>query len=34
MVIEIDEPPLEGVRDAIRELPWVRWSFRLPKVSA
>ena len=34
MVIEIDEQPSEGVRDAIRALPWVRWSFRLPKVSA
>jgi L-serine dehydratase len=34
MVIEIDEPPLEAVRDEIRALPWVRWSFRLPKVSA
>lgn len=34
MVIEIDEPPPEAVRDEIRALPWVRWSFRLPKVSA
>jgi len=34
MVIEIDEPPTEAVRDEIRALPWVRWSFRLPKVSA
>ena len=34
MVIEIDEPPSEAVRDEIRALPWVRWSFRLPKVSA
>jgi L-serine dehydratase len=34
MVIEIDEPPGEPVRDKIRALPWVRWSFRLPKVSA
>ena len=34
MVIEIDEQPSEAVRDAIRALPWVRWSFRLPKVSA
>ena len=34
MVIEIDEPPAEAVRDQIRALPWVRWSFRLPKVSA
>jgi len=34
MVIEIDEPPTEMVRDQIRALEWVRWSFRLPKVSA
>ncbi len=34
MVIEMDEPPTEAVRDEIRGLPWVRWSFRLPKVSA
>ena len=34
MVIEIDETPSEAVRDEIRALPWVRWSFRLPKVSA
>jgi L-serine dehydratase len=34
MVIEIDEPPGEGVRDAIRALPWVRWAFRLDKVGA
>lgn len=34
MVIEIDEAPSEAVRDEIRALPWVRWSFRLPKVSA
>ena len=32
MVIEIDERPDESVRDAIRELPWVRWAFRLDKV--
>ena len=32
MVIEIDEPPAEAVRDAIRALPWVRWAFRLDKV--
>ena len=32
MVIEIDEPPAESVRDAIRALPWVRWAFRLDKV--
>lgn len=34
MVIELDEPPDVQVRDHIRELPWVRWSFRLDKVSA
>ncbi|HEY0994739.1 MAG TPA: ACT domain-containing protein, partial [Gemmatimonadaceae bacterium] len=34
MVIEIDEVPGEQVRDEIRALPWVRWAFRLDKVSA
>jgi L-serine dehydratase len=34
MVIELDEYPDERVRDHIRSLPWVRWSFRLDKVSA
>jgi L-serine dehydratase len=34
MVIEIDDVPSEGVRDEIRGLPWVRWAFRLDKVSA
>jgi L-serine dehydratase len=34
MVIEIDEPPSEDVRDHIRALPWVRWAFRLDKVGA
>jgi L-serine dehydratase len=34
MVIEIDEPPDERVRDAIRALSWVRWAFRLDKVGA
>jgi L-serine dehydratase len=34
MAIEIDEQPGEGVRDEIRTLPWVRWAFRLDKVSA
>lgn len=34
MVIEIDEVPDEKVRDEIRALPWVRWAFRLDKVSA
>ena len=34
MVIEIDEAPGEHVRDVIRALPWVRWAFRMDKVSA
>ncbi len=34
MVIEVDEQPGEGVRDAIRGLSWVKWAFRLDKVSA
>jgi L-serine dehydratase len=34
MVIEVDERPDEKVRDDIRTLPWVRWVFRLDKVSA
>jgi L-serine dehydratase len=34
MVIEIDEVPDEKVRDEIRKLPWVKWAFRLEKVSA
>jgi L-serine dehydratase len=34
MVIEVDEPPSEVVRDHLRGLPWVRWAFRLDKVSA
>jgi L-serine dehydratase len=34
MVIELDDYPDEQVRDHIRELPWVRWAFRLDKVSA
>ena len=34
MVIEIDDVPSEEVRDQIRALPWVRWAFRLDKVSA
>ena len=33
MVIEIDHTPPETVRDTIRTLPWVRWAFRLDKVS-
>lgn len=34
MVIEVDDQPGENVRDAIRSLDWVRWAFRLDKVSA
>jgi L-serine dehydratase len=34
MVIEVDGVPGENVRDQIRGLPWVRWAFRLDKVSA
>jgi L-serine dehydratase len=34
MVIETDEAPGEVVRDAIRGLSWVKWAFRLDKVSA
>jgi L-serine dehydratase len=34
MVIEVDERPGEEVRDDIRALPWVKWAFRLDKVSA
>jgi L-serine dehydratase len=34
MVIEVDDQPGEPVRDAIRSLDWVRWAFRLDKVSA
>jgi L-serine dehydratase len=34
MVIEVDEQPDEIVRSDIRALPWVRWAFRLDKVSA
>jgi L-serine dehydratase len=34
MVIEVDEQPDEKVRADIRALPWVRWAFRLDKVSA
>ena len=34
MVIETDEAPGEAIRDHIRALPWVRWAFRLDKVSA
>ena len=34
MVIEVDQPPGEEVRDAVRALPWVRWAHRLDRVSA
>src|SRR6185437_6295178 len=34
MVIELDDYPDVTVRDHIRALPWVRWAFRLEKVSA
>src|SRR3954469_6730522 len=34
MVIEVDEEPGEEVRDQVRNLPWVRWAFRLDQVSA
>ena len=34
MVIEVDEQPGDIVREHIRALPWVKWSFRLDKVSA
>ncbi len=34
MVIEVDHEPNESIRDAIRQLPWVTWAFRLDKVSA
>jgi L-serine dehydratase len=32
MVIEVDERPDESVRDAVRALPWVKWSHRIDKV--
>jgi L-serine dehydratase len=34
MVIELDDEPAVDVRDQLRALPWVRWAFRLDKVSA
>ncbi|MDQ6831459.1 MAG: L-serine ammonia-lyase, iron-sulfur-dependent subunit beta [Gemmatimonadota bacterium] len=34
MVLEVDELPADNVRDDLRALPWVRWAFRLDKVSA
>ncbi len=33
MVIEVDQPPGDDVRDHIRALPWVRWAFRLDRVT-
>jgi len=34
MVIEVDEQPGDDVREHIRALQWVKWSFRLDKVSS
>lgn len=34
MVIEVDEEPGNEARDEIRGLSWVRWAYRLDKVSA
>ena len=34
MVIALDEEPGEHTRDELRALPWVRWAYRLDKVSA
>ncbi len=34
MVIELDDYPDETVRDHIRAFSWVRWAFRLDKVSS
>jgi L-serine dehydratase len=34
MVIELDEAPDDRAREEIRVLPWVRWAYRLDKVSA
>ena len=34
MVIELDDEPGPEVRDELRDLTWVRWAFRLDKVSA
>lgn len=34
MVIEVDDPPDEKVRDDIRALEWVKWAYRLDKVGA
>lgn len=32
MVIEVDQRPEEDVRDALRALPWVKWTHRIDKV--
>lgn len=34
IVIEVDEVPGEHVRDAVRGLSWVKWSYSLDKVGA
>ena len=34
MVIEVDDVPDERIRDELRSLRWVKWAFRLDKVSA
>jgi L-serine dehydratase len=34
MVIEVDDAPPVAVCDEVRALPWVRWAYRLDKVSA
>lgn len=33
MVIEVDDPPGDEVCDHIRVLPWVRWAFKLDRVT-
>ena len=33
MVIELDEQPDDSIRDEIRGLSWVRWAYRLDKVT-
>ena len=33
MVIEVDDPPGDTVRDHIRALSWVRWAFNLERVT-
>ncbi|MBI5601453.1 MAG: L-serine ammonia-lyase, iron-sulfur-dependent, subunit beta [Gemmatimonadetes bacterium] len=34
MVIEVDEPPGDVVRDHIKELPWVRWAVTLDRLTS